>query len=152
MDTVTAEETPEEQALDKSCRQIIHSKRTLQTEFQQDEWLCPDSSCHSLPAPPGPVCTQTPFTSNPEQNKLKTFPAQEYPKPCYLPISPCISLPLSPTNPAPHQLPGWAGEIPSPMAQSFHLSAQFCSLFSSAFHVFSFFFSTLFRELRAWSS
>lgn len=52
-----AQETPEEQALDKSWRQIIQSKRILQTAFQQDEWLHPDSSCHSLPVPPGPVWT-----------------------------------------------------------------------------------------------
>lgn len=56
-DTDTAQETPEEQALDKSWRQIIQSKRILQTAFQQDEWLHPDSSCHSLPVPPGPVWT-----------------------------------------------------------------------------------------------
>ena len=125
-------------------------KRILQIAFQQDEWLHPDSSYHSLSVPHGPVWTGTPCTSgtaNPAQNKLKTFPVKEHPKHYYLPISPCIYLSVSHKHcsaPAAR-----AGEIPLPMAETFHLTAQFYSLFSLAFHLFSLFFSTLFRELRA---
>jgi len=76
---------------------------------------------------------------NSTQNKLKTLPAEESPKPNSLSVS--LSLYLSPINTALHQLPAWAGEIPLPMAESFHLTAQFYSLFSLAFHLFSLFFS-----------
>lgn len=145
MDTYTAEETPGEQALDKSWRQITQTKRILQTFSRMNGFILtlPATASQFLLVLSG---LEPPSHQILNKTSCKLFQQKNTPNPNYLPISLCSYLSLSPTNTAPHQLPGWAGEIPSPMAQSFHLCTQFCSLFSSAFHVFSPFFSTLFRE------
>lgn len=127
----------------------VQDKRILQTAFCWDSWLRPDSSCHSLPVPPSPASTGSPFTSG-ATKQAENLLSKRIPQTLLSPHL-FMYLSLSPTNTALHQVPGWAGEIPSPMAESFHLTAVLLLLLISLSFIFPLFLHPL-QRTESWKS